>query len=100
MRPTIGITTSMQSDRGISAMPDCVAEKPRSVCMNSGSRNVTDMSIANITAPIIVPDMKTTSLNSEKSTAGTVALNSRMTSSSKTTIEMNVIVLISPDENQ
>ena len=62
-------------------MPDCVAEKPRSVCMKSGRRNVTDISIANITAPIIVPDMNTMSLKRAKSTAGTVALNSRMISS-------------------
>ena len=44
--------------------------------------------------------MNTTSLNNAKSTAGTVALSSRITSSSKTTIEMNMIALISPDANQ
>ena len=100
MRPTIGITTSIVSERGINARPDCVAVNPKSVCMNSGSRKVTDISIANITAPIIVPEKNTMSLNSEMSTAGTRALSSRTTSSISVIAEKKAMDLISADWNQ
>ena len=48
--------------------------------MKSGSRKVTAINMANITAPIIVPEKKTMSRKSEISTAGTGALSSRITS--------------------
>ena len=71
-RPTIGIATIITSERGISAMPDCVAVKPSSSCMNTGSRNMIDISIANMTPPMSVPDRNTGSLNRRRFTAGTV----------------------------
>ena len=46
----------MTITRGMSAMPDCAAEKPSSSCMKIGSRNMLAMSIANITAPMSVPE--------------------------------------------
>ena len=54
--------------RGMSADPDCTAENPSSSCMKSGSRKVIDIRIANIMAPMSVPDRKTLSLNSDRST--------------------------------
>ena len=50
--------------RGISARPDCIAVKPSSSCMNTGRRKVIDISIANMTAPTSVPEVKTVSLKS------------------------------------
>ncbi len=68
--------------------------------MKRGRRKVTDINIANITAPIIVPEKNTGSLKSATSTAGTRALSSRTTSSASDTIEKSVINLISPESNQ
>ena len=65
------------SVRGMSARPDCVAVKPRTSCMKTGRRNVSENSIANITPPMSVPDRKTGSLKRRTSTAGTFADSSR-----------------------
>ena len=68
--------------------------------MKSGSRKVTAISMANITAPIIVPEKKTMSRKRETSTAGTGALSSRITSMTSETTAKSMITLISPDSNQ
>ena len=57
--------------------------------MKSGSRKVIDIRIANIIAPISVPDRNTRSLNSDRSTAGTGAVSSRMTNAASTKTATN-----------
>ena len=58
-RPTMGVTSIMTSVRGMSARPDCMAVKPSTSCMKTGRRNMIDMSIANMTPPMSVPEGKT-----------------------------------------
>ncbi len=69
----------------MSAVPAWIAENPSSSCMNSGSRNVSDSSIANMIDPTTVPERNAGSLNRRKSTAGTGAVSSRITQAASAT---------------
>ena len=68
--------------------------------MNSGSSKVIDIRIANIIAPIRVPERNTRSLNSDRSTAGTGAVSSRITNAASTNTATNAAAVITRDENQ
>ena len=68
--------------------------------MKSGSRNVIDIRIANIIAPMSVPDRNTRSLNSDRSTAGTGAVSSRITNAASTNTARNVHTAIDVRGNQ
>ena len=62
----MGVTAIITSTRGISARPDCMAVKPSISCMKSGSRNMPASSMANMTAPISVPEVKSGSRKSRR----------------------------------
>ena len=90
----------MASARGMSARPAWTAENPSSSCMKSGSRKVIDIRTENMIDPMIVPERNTLSLNSDRSTAGTGAVSSRMTKAVSRKKARKVQIATGIEENQ
>jgi hypothetical protein len=61
--------------RGNSSTPDWVAEKCISSWVNTGSRNIEPISIANTRPEITVPDANVGSRNIRRSTTGATAVS-------------------------
>ena len=96
----MGVATIITATRGMRASPDCMAVKPSSSCMKSGSRNMLASRMANMAAPMREPEVKRASLNSRRSTAGTLASSSRQTKRKSETAATAAQPTMSPDENQ